>query len=134
MKPLLFRTIFLSISVMLASCGVPTTSTPEAPTPTNTQAPTATPTPAPILPSITELIINGAELYPQDTVYEIPGEINPGDTLNLTIIIQDNEVGAVEVLGNTKTYIPSPDYQTDMRLSLVVPPDLASNEFPLRLV
>ena len=127
--------------ILSAACGAATeSSTPtppasEAPSATRTSSsePTPTPTSVPIPPSIQELVINGIELQPQDYIYQIPGEVNPGDKWELTIVIEDDNQGSVEVLGHTKSYSPSADHQTHLQISLTIPPDLTANEFPIQL-
>jgi hypothetical protein len=79
------------------------------------------------------LVINEIDVFPEDMIFEIPGEISPTDILDIMIVVQDDENGAIEVLGISETYNPSPNHQANLLVSLTIPADLPSNNIPLRL-
>lgn len=124
--------IILPFFVGLASCGSPAKAT-VTPTPTNKAAPTQIPTPAPIATSLTSITIDRTEILPKNAIFQIPGEWNPGDTLDLTLVLQDDNSGEIEVQGSTKKYTPSSNNQARIALSLDLPADLTSNEIPILL-
>jgi len=126
-------TTLLLVVAILGACtpgqdeGAPATKAPTI------ASPIQTPTQAPIPPSILSLNVDGAELSAEGDVYLLPGEVNPGDRLDLRFIVHDDQNGSLQLLMSEVPYVPSEENIAEVKLSFSVPHDLTSDELPIHL-
>ena len=127
--------VFLTMFT-LAAC---TSTTPQA-TATRTLIPPAlepkATTVADMGPSLVALSVNGVELEAVDGVFSIPGEVKPGDKLQIEVQISDDEQsgGEVKMLNVVRTYVPDENGSAEIKFAAVIPADLQAAKLSLSII
>jgi hypothetical protein len=117
---------FLTAALFLASCGVAGGTTSTQP---STEGLAGTESLDPISPTIESLFVNDLELTAEASVYTLPGNLGPGNALELELTIDDDSPGEVTIGTVTLAYEPG----TPASAMYFIPRTQLVHEIPLSI-